>query len=125
MDRQQLEEELGDGHNIATVGDDGEPLMVAMLAIPWDARPGDELKVPPPLEQFTEIGGYPAAKDGYTFVVPPGTRGGDLAKLPVATPEEAGQVVFQRFPAILCVFFPPDPVVDKLPQAVVLSNGIL
>ena len=95
VDRQQLEEELGDGQNIATVGDDGEPLMVAMLAIPWDARPGDELKVPPPLEQFTEIGGYPAAKDGYTFVVPPGTRGGDLAKLPVATPEEAGQVVFQ------------------------------
>ncbi len=94
-DRQQLEEELGEGiHNI-TLGTNGESQNFAMLAIPWNARPGDELTVPPPLEQFTEIGGYPAAEEGYTFTIPPGMRGGDLARLPVATPEESGQVVFQ------------------------------
>lgn len=69
--------------------------MIAMLAIPWDARPGDVLTVPPPLEQFVEIGGYPVEEVGYTFTVTPGMRGGNLARLPVATPEEAGQVVFQ------------------------------
>ena len=94
-DRQELEEELGEGMNNVTYGESGQVPNFAMLAIPWDARPGDELKVPPPLEQFDEIGGYPASEEGYTFVVPPGMRGGDLARLPVATPEESGQVVFQ------------------------------
>ncbi len=94
-DRQQLEEELGEGTNNITLGEDGEALNFAMLAIPWNARPGDKLTVPPPLEQFAEIGGYPAAEEGYTFTIPPGMRGGDLARLAVATPEESGQVVFQ------------------------------
>lgn len=94
-DRQQLEEELGEGMNNVTYDENGQVPNFAMLAIPWNARPGDELKVPPPLEQFDEIGGYPASEEGYTFMVPLGMRGGDLARLPVATPEESGQVVFQ------------------------------
>ena len=95
VDRQELAGELGEVGLMETIGEDGEPILTAMLAVPWDARPGDELRVPPPIEQFQEIGGYPADKDGYVFTVTAGMRGGDLARLPVATPEEAGQVVFQ------------------------------